>query len=196
MIDKKTLVLGKERERLAKQHDTVVDALDDADDSASASAVRYSENQIAQMGAAVAYLIEGDDSPESDFEGYGSDASVTIKGLSSGEYALVGDRVDSRQQQRDDISSTNHLHRNLYAAAGLVEAPFFDKSEAADAVTDDNRGWGELTLSEQLDARVAIVEDLPVGVTKWIHSRVDELTSVGVGNWKQSSEQHKESADN
>lgn len=176
MARERTVTLGAERERLADQHDAVLAQ----DGAADADAIRYGATELAQRGAAVAGLIEE----------YGADAEVTVRGLTAGRYARVEDRVATHRQRRDDLQAARGYHRNVYAAAGLVDAPFFDRDAAADRVGAPNqeRAWADLATREQLDAAVAVVADQPPGVVKWLHGLVDDVTG-GPGNWKPSSEQ-------
>lgn len=187
-----TVELGAERERLSEKHDRIQEMRADGDNT-SAIALNYTANEVSQMGAAVSYLIEGD-AGDGGFDGHGADASVTVKGLTSGLYARVTDRVETVRQQRDDIQSSRGIHENIFAAAGLVDAPFVDFDEAAAAVTrhGDDRDYADLDESTKLDARVHAVTQLPPNVTKWLYSLVDDETGVGEGNWKTSTEQQDE----
>lgn len=187
-----TVTLGEERERLAREHDQVEQLQQGAEDEATASAYGYSANEIAQMGAAVDYLIRGNPDDEADeFEGYGADATVTVRGLSAGLHGWVTDRVESLRERRDDVESARGYHRNVFAAAGLVDAPFVDLEAAADAVTHpgSSTDYEGLTPTKQRAARVSAVEDLPPNVTRWLFDLVDDQTGVGQGNWKASSGQ-------
>lgn len=171
MIDEETtLRLGDERDRLAQQHDEVQELVEEGDDSASASAARWSLNEIDQMGAAVTELITE----------HGEDATVTIKGLAAGEFGRVEDRVDTARSRRDGASIRGY-HRVVYAAAGLVEAPFFSTED----VTDPS--WDDRPPKERLDAKIQAVAAENIGLVKWLYSRVDEETTADEGNWKQSA---------
>jgi hypothetical protein len=173
MTEQTTLVLEEEIERLADQYDQLEAMREDSDDSASGEAVRWSLNEIDQQGAALARLADE----------HGRDATVTIQALSAGLYGRVEDRVATARARRDDGASMQGYHRVVYAAAGLVGAPFFDTSEVADPP------WPERTAREQLDAKIATVADLRPAVAKWLYSRVDEATTPEQGNWRPSSEQ-------
>jgi len=166
-----TISLGDELQRLADQYDDLEARQEDADGSVSADAVRWSLNELDQQGAAVADLVNE----------YGADATVTVSGLTAGEFGRVEDRVETARARRDRQTMQGY-HRVVYAAAGIVEAPFFDP----DGVTDPS--WDERTAAERLDAKVATVADLNIGVAKWLYGRVDEKTTPDTGNWKPSGE--------
>lgn len=168
-----TLRLGDEIERLAEEYDRVEAMGDEADDSASGQAVRWSLNELDQQGAAVAELADE----------HGRDATVTIRGLTAGEFGRVEDRVDAARQRRDGAPSMQGYHRVVYAAAGLVEAPFFDP----DAVTGPD--WASRTPSERLDAKTETVADLNIGLVKWLYARIDDQTTPDEGNWRASAGQ-------
>jgi len=161
-----TLRLGDELDRLDEQADEYAQLLDDVDEDeegseASAAALRQSANELDQHGRGVAYLAAE----------YGDDAEVTVAGLDAGEFARVEDRVAEIRANRDSQTATPGAHRNVYAAVGLEDAPFLD--------LDD-----DLSQREQVDAKLAAVSQLPVGATKWLYDRVDDLTTVDEGNWQ------------
>jgi hypothetical protein len=172
-----TLVLGDEIDRLADQYDRVEAMGEDADDSTSGQAVRWSLNELDQQGNALAALADE----------HGRDAVVTVRGLTAGEFGRVEDRVDAARARRDDGASMQGYHRVVYAAAGLVEAPFFKPDDVA------NPPWDERTARQQLDAKIETVAGLNIGLAKWLYSRVDEETTPDAGNWKPSSEQRSAS---
>lgn len=185
-----TVTLGTERDRLSEKHDRLVQMETDGNNM-SAVALNYSANEVSQMGAAVDYLIEGDGDGDDVFEGFAPDASVTVQGLTAGLYARVTDRVDTQRAQKDHIEAVTGIHENVFAAAGLVDAPFVDFDEAAAAVTQpgDDRDYADLDQKTQLDARVHAVTQLPPNVKKWLFDLVDSETGVGQGNWKTSTGQ-------
>jgi len=166
-----TIRLGEELDRLSEQADEYAQMLEDADESASATALQQSANELDQQGRGVAYLIEQ----------HGPDAEVVVAGLDSGEFARVEDRVAAIRAGRDDDSTTPGAHRNVYAAVGLQDAPFLD--------LDD-----DLATRERLDETRAAVRGQPVGVAKWLYSRVDDLTTVDEGNWRPLGERLRETS--
>lgn len=149
-----TLSFGAERDRLAEAVDDLQGRLAKAD--VGDEAADYSLNELNQQGRGVHWCIEE----------YGPDAEVTVAALSAGEFARVEDRVHD---------AGPGVHRNVFAAAGLVDAPWLPERD------------GE-TDGEWLDTKVAAVADLPVGVVKWLYATVDERTTVGEGNWRRSSD--------
>lgn len=165
-LNSETIRLGDELDRLDQEADEYTTMLADVDeDSASTAALNQSANELDQHGRGVAYLAAE----------YGEDAEVTVAGLDSGEFARVEDRVAAIRAGRSDQSPTPGAHRNVYAAMGVVDAPFLD--------LDD-----DLSKREELDAKLDAVGRQPVGVTKWLYSRVDDLTTVSEGNWRRFGE--------
>lgn len=161
MIDsEQTLRLGDELDRLAEQVDELEAQAADADDSASGDALRWSVNELDQQGAAVAELIDE----------YGADAEVVVEPLDAGTYGRVEDRVASHRE-RSKQASVQGYHRVVYAAAGLVDAPFHEPDEDADA----------------FDAAIATVASLNPAAAKWLYARVDDLTTPDSGNWRTSA---------
>jgi len=165
MIGAETIRLGDEVDRLARQHDEVQARAEDADDTASGEAVRWSLNELDQQGRAVAALVED----------HGPDATVTVEGLTAGEFGRVEDRVAAARAQRDGQPTMQGYHRVVYAAAGVEDAPFLPDRE------DDS------SEREWLDAKVDAVAGLNIALVKWLYARVDDLTTVDQGNWKQSA---------
>ena len=169
-LHSETIRLGDELDRLDKQADEYAELMANADEeeSASAAALQQSANELDQQGRGVAYLAAE----------YGEDAEVTVAGLDSGEFGRVEDRVAAIRAGRDDQSPTPGAHRNVYAATGLVDAPFLDLDEE----------MGELSQRERIDRKLAAVTSQPVGVTKWLYRRVDDLSTVDEGNWRSFGE--------
>lgn len=154
-MTEETVTLGAELERLDSAVDDVAASLQDVEgDTASAQALRQYANDLDTQGAALAALVEK----------YGTDATVTVRGLSAGEYARVEDRTAAMRDQSDQPGGLPGSSRNVFAAAGLVDAPF-------------------LETGADFDGRVSAVADQSVGVAKWLESKVNDLTSVDEGNW-------------
>ncbi|MFB6237517.1 MAG: hypothetical protein ABEH81_04015 [Halopenitus sp.] len=153
--DQETNRLVDERDRLDQKLDELADLIHDAEqeeEDAPTEGIRREANEVAARGRGVAHLIEE----------YGSDAEISVKGLNSGEYARVDDKVaEIRQNKSGPVPGA---YRNVFAAAGLVDAPFLDE----DADFDD---------------RQAAISDQPVEVTKYLEARVNDLTTVSQGNW-------------
>ncbi|WP_435175654.1 hypothetical protein [Halorussus sp. AFM4] len=179
-LNSETLRLGDELDRLDEQADEYAQLLRDADnddgeegESASAAALQQSANEIDQQGRGVAYLAAE----------YGEDAEVVVAGLDAGEFARVEDRVAAIRAGRTDQSPTPGAHRNVYAAVGLQDAPFLDLEDEAD-----------LSQRERVDAKLDAVSALPVGATKWLYDRVDNLSTVSEGNWRRFGERLQETS--
>lgn len=165
-LDTKTVTLGEERDRLDEALDDLADILADADDSTSGQRLRQRGNDLDQQGRGIAHLVDE----------HGADAEVVVRGLDSGEFARVEDRVADIRAQREG-GQTPGAHRNVYAAMGIVDAPFADDPESFD---------------DRLDA----VTDLPIGATKWLYALVDDLTTVEEGNWTSLRERLQERRSN
>lgn len=150
-----TIRLGDALDELDDRLDDLAASLQDAEDgTASAAVLQRSANEIDTQGADLAGLVEE----------YGEDAEVTVRGLDAGEYARVEDRAAAMRAQADQPGGMPGSTRNVWAAAGLVDAPFLD--EDAD-----------------FDQKIQAVASLDPGVAKWLEARVNDLTSVSEGNW-------------
>lgn len=154
-MDDETVVLGEELERLDAEADEVASKYADVDDaSESAAAINQHANELDQVGRAVGALVEE----------HGADATVTVRGLNAGEYARVEDRAAAMRQEAGGSTPIPGSYRNVFAAMGIVDAPFID----ADADWDD---------------RIRAVASQPPGVAIWLQNKVDDLTTVSAGNW-------------
>jgi hypothetical protein len=162
--------LGDALAGLQDEADRLDEQRGNADDSSSAEALRHGANELDQQGAAVAALVDE----------YGSDATVTVCSLTAGEFGRVEDRVTAARQ-RHDRSAMQGYHRVVYAAAGLVDAPFFNRDEVSDPP------WDERSATEQLDAKVATVADLDIATAKWLYRLVNAETTPdqGNGDWRE-----------
>lgn len=97
---------------------------------------------------------------------YGADATVTIGGLTTGEYGRVEDRAADASREKGG-GSTEGIVRVFQIAAGLEDAPFVDA------------GAG-------FEERAAAVRELPPQLAEWLQSKVNEQGSLG-GNGKSFS---------
>lgn len=168
-LTEKTYTLAAERNRIDGELDRLADALVDAeDDTVSAQHLRQRASSLETQLGGLQWLITE----------YGEDATITVGGLDAGEYAQVQDRAESYRAQQDGDSGVPGARRNVFAAMGVVDAPFLDREAIADA--DD-------PLGETLDA----VTSLPVGVADWLESRANELTTVSEGDFRSFSERLK-----
>lgn len=156
-LAEETYVLGEERERLDERLDELAAKLVDADEgSTAAQAILDAANTVDTRGEGVAWLIEQ----------HGPDAEVTVAALTAGDYARVQDRLAGMAAQAGQSADLPGSRTNIYAAAGLVDAPFLDGDE-------------------DFDARIEAVADQPVGVAQWLEGRVNHVTTRGSseGNW-------------
>lgn len=142
------LVLSDERARLDDRLDELADEIVAADEPA---ALREVAAQVETRLAGVAHLIDA----------HSADATVTVRGLTAGEYAKVEDRLAAMRAEApgEDVPGAQ---TNLVAAAGLVDAPFVP----ADVDPDD------------LGAMLEVVSDQPVGVARWLYALVDDRMSL------------------
>lgn len=146
MIDTDTLRLGAVYDRLDDRLDELARSLADADDPA---ALRQVASGVDTQLGAVGWLIDR----------HGDDATVTVRGLTAGEHAHVEDRLAAMRDAADGDTIPG-ARTNVYAAAGLVDAPFLDAHDP------------------DLDAALATITDLPVGVAKWLEAEVNDRTTV------------------
>jgi hypothetical protein len=149
-FDPVTLTLAAERDRLDSHLDEYAREASDADDSSA----------VDQLAAACQQRLLGVDHL---IQTHGAQATVTIRGLSAGDYARVEDRVAAKRE-RENQQSLPGYRRNVYVATGLVEAPFLDIDADAPA--------------SEFEQTVRAVATQPVGVVKWLESRIDDETSV------------------
>lgn len=150
-----TIRLGDALDDLDEQLDQLAAQLSDVeDDTASAAVLQRAANEIDTQGTDLSGLVEE----------YGADAEIVVRGLDAGEYARVEDRVAAMRAATDEPGGLPGSSRNVWAAAGLVDAPFLD--DEAD-----------------FDAAIETVASLDPGVAKWLEARVNDLTSVSEGNW-------------
>lgn len=97
-------------------------------------------------------------------EEFGGDATVMIAPLTAGDFARVEDRVQAKRE-REPQDSLPGYRRNVFVESGLADAPFYD----GDA---------------DYEQRLATVARQPVGVVKWLESRINDATSVASGDFR------------
>lgn len=159
-FDPDTLTLQAEIDRLAAEYDdTEADLTDlEADSARAASKQRYL-GDLDQMGREVAALADA----------HGEDATVTVRGLSAGEYAKVENRTAEAASNVSGSGGAPGSGRLVFAAAGLVDAPFYDGDEG------------------DLNAKLQALAEQPVGVRKWLEDLVSERTVADEKNWRESA---------
>lgn len=159
-MTEETRRLGDERDRLDGELDDLAERLVDAEEGTqSAQMLQRSANNVETRLAGVAHLIEQ----------HGSDATVTVEGLDAGAYARVQDRAEAVRTQRDHPGDIPGARANIFAAMGLVDAPFLDDTD---------------TEMDPLDATLQAISNQPLGVAKYIESVANKLTTVSEGNFK------------
>jgi len=151
-----TLRLGDERDQLDRRLDDIAAQIAAADDPEA----------LQQLGSRVETQLSGVDYLVAE---HGPDATVRLRGLSAGEYGRVEDRL---ARMRDEASGDRlpGAKRNIFAAGGLVSAPFLTASDS------------------EFDARVEAVTQQPVGVAMWLEGRVNDLTTVEGNGYRSLSE--------
>lgn len=160
MTREKTVTLGDERDRIDAELDELVDQLADADAETQGAQRLISEaRDLDQSGAAVAALADE----------YGDEATVTVRELDGEAWARMEDRVDTMRNAKAGPGGVPGSSRNVYAAAGLVDAPFLN-GVGSDALGDKTGAVAELTPAP--------------GAQKWLESLVDDVGSVDEGNWR------------
>lgn len=157
MMNERTLALADERDRLDERLDELADKIVAADDPTTLQQVA---SQVETRLSGVAYLCSQYD-PEA--------ASVTVRGLTAGEYARVEDRLAAMRDEADGDRIPGS-ETNVFAAAGLVAAPFIDDRDP------------------DLDTALQAVAGQPIGVAKWLESRVNEETTVEGNGYARLSE--------
>lgn len=162
----RTVTLADAIGNVAEEYDRLESRLEDAEDAEQAAG-QYGLNELEQMGNALGELAEE----------HGPDATLTYRGLRAGEFGLVEDRVD-RKREQDGGSARRGYHRIVYAAAGLVDAPFFDAGDVT------HPPYGERTMEGQLEARMSAVASQNIGLVKWLYAKVDDRTTADAGNWR------------
>lgn len=159
-FDPDTLTLAAERDRLAAEYDRVeADLRGMSPDNARAAAKQQYLGDLDHMGREVQALIAE----------YGADATLTVRGLSAGEYAKVENRT-AEAAEAVNGSAAPGSGRLVFAAGGLVDAPFYDGD------------------ADDLNAKLACLADQPIGVRKWLEDLVNERTVADEGNWRDSAE--------
>lgn len=93
--------------------------------------------------------------------------TVTLSGLTGGEFGKVEDELADAAAKRDRRGGQPGARRVYLVAFGTVDAPFVD-----DEMSDDER--------------IASAAGLPVAFLKWAESQVNELSTVGNGSGSSS----------
>lgn len=166
-IGEREVTLSEEFDRLDNVLDKQAEKLQDVDSSTkSGQALMQVANETEQQLSGVAYLVDE----------YGEEATVRVQGLTAGGYAKVEDRVSDIRAAADGPGNNPGSSRNVWAATGLVDAPFLDGNAPHD-----------------YEERLGAVADQPTGVALWLESRVNEESSVE-GNFKPLSERLADSS--
>jgi len=153
-----TYELREEYNRIDTELDNLADTVADLDDSnplveAKLEEASTLERQLAGLEWA---LTDPDDDAPDDNRPYGE---VTVGALSTGEYAEVRDTLDGDTDPNMGRAGSSEI---LFAAMGLVDAPFID---------DD----------ADFNAKIRTVADeLPPHFHEWLRGRVDEISTPDI----------------
>jgi len=164
----KSYRLVDERDRLNSELDDLADTIVDGDHEKAVNLLKQRASSLETQLSGVCWLIDQ----------YGGDSQVVVAGLDAGEYAQVQDRVEQIRATSDGRGNTPGARRNVFAAMGLQEAPFLSN----DATSIDDR-------------LEAVTDGKPLGVTEWLESRVNDLTTVDSGNFTRFRERLADRSD-
>jgi len=163
-----TRTLAQERDRLDARLDELADQLADADeDSSVADRMLAEAREVDSAGQAVAALIAE----------HGEDAAVDVKRITAGDYARVEDRVSQMAAQVQGSGGVPGSSRNVYAAAGLADAPFLNGLSPDD-----------------LDGKIQAVANQSPGVAKWLENLINSVGESDTKNWTSLAERLGEKA--
>lgn len=168
-MTEETRTLRDERDRLDAELDDLAERLVDAEGGTqSAQMLQRSANDVETRLAGVCYLIDQ----------HGHDETITVQGLDAGGYARVQDRAEAIRSQRDQPGDIPGARSNVFAAVGLVDAPFLDQDNVAEA-------------ADALGVKLGAISNQPLGVAKYVESVANELTTVSEGNFESLRERLK-----
>lgn len=151
-----TYNLEEERDRIDNKLDELADEVAELDEGNLLRGQKIEEaNSLERHLTGILWALNPDD--EEDRDPY---TEVTLGSLTASEHADVRDsapQVDSPGKQSNEGGSMI-----LYAAKGVVEAPFLDQNNPA------------------YNEKIAAVGDLQPQFAEWLAERVDELTTPDV----------------
>ena len=148
------LDVGPEEYRFEDEHDRIDERLDElAEEAADADEDAPALDSLTDEAARLERQLND---LERLIDEYGGDTTVTVKGLTAGDYARV----------QDDVADGGGpgAKRNLTVAEGLVNAPFFE------------------TEDPSRNTKIMTVAGLPIGALLWLEDRIEELTRGDEGN--------------
>lgn len=152
--------LTEEVERLEAERDDLAGELADLDEDApGVGQVVQRGQRLDDMLAGVTWALE--EAHADDAVGVWGESveTVTLGGLTGGEYGAIEDDVRSSATDQG-LSSAEGAARTFMVARGTVDAPYHD----ADATDEE---------------MLAAAAQLPYQYLKWAESHVNRLTSVG-----------------
>jgi hypothetical protein len=153
-VNRETVQLADERDRLEDRLDELAELLVDADDSAAAASLKRQATNVESRLNGLDYLIAQ----------YGESATITIEGMDAGAYARVDDRLADIRAERDGAGDAPGSRRNAVAAMGLVDAPFIDEP------------------SPDFETCAEAITGLPVGAVRYLEHKTNALTEADTGN--------------
>jgi len=163
-LDERLDELAERETQISRDHDAVTIHVDgstsvDGDDPPKElQELRQEASEVANQLAGVAWALDE----------YGPEAEVTLGDPDTGDMANVTDRsLDAKRSQigRGDNPSVVGVQQVFYVAAGVIDAPFVDKSAG-------------------FEDTVRAVRGLKPQFTGWLESRIDDLSEpeVDLGN--------------
>lgn len=160
-----TIVLGDKADQLAQRRDDLAAEIREAQQTAQET---EDEDESTRLAREVARISQRADGANRHLKGvlwavdqWGEDAEIVLSGLNSEEYAQVEDYL-----QHGRVGAGAGAHRNATVAMALEDAPFLPD--------------GPPGFRDRLEEYVG---PLPVNVTQWLESEVNDLTSPDPGNW-------------
>jgi len=96
-------------------------------------------------------------------DGWGEDATVTLGAMNTGEHAEIRDRLSAARNERVGLGDSDDegMSEIFRVAGSLVDAPFLDGSE-------------------DFEATVAMVRELPPQFSTYLKTKANEISSLGL----------------
>jgi len=171
-IDEEIDRIETEREQLAADVAAIREDVADTDEESEGKEERLQDNteyvQKVQRGStldthlsALYWARDGRGDPGHD--GWGEDATVTLGAMNTGEHAEIRDRLSAARNERVGLGdSDDEGMADIFQVAGaLVDAPFLDGSE-------------------DFEATVEMVRELPPQFSTYLKTKANELSSLGL----------------
>lgn len=154
-----------EREELAERAADLTDAEDEDDARAQAVTIREEAEETESHAHGLHWAVEGD-AEDDGFDGWGEDATVTIRPLTAGDSATVDQHLE--QSWMGGVSESIRTHARI--AVAIEDAPFVEDG-------------ADLT-----DAHAAVAELAHDGFVDWLAAEVESFSTPDLGNWQSFSD--------